>query len=146
MAPGDLAQILDLIPGRPWQEATLEAAPGGITEEKAREWVRAGINRASLGGQSFVEGEIRRTGRKHSAEIVARETAVLRNAGIGNFNIDLIAGLPGQTPESWRTSLDCAVELAPAHVSVYMLEIDEDSRLGKEILLGGVRYGASDAP
>ncbi|MEI9971292.1 MAG: hypothetical protein WDO73_04140 [Ignavibacteriota bacterium] len=69
-----------------------------------------------------------------------------RDAGIANCNIDLIAGLSGQTEASWRESLDWIERLAPPHVSVYMLEVDEDSRLGKERLLGGVRYGAADVP
>ena len=145
--PADaLRSVLDLIPGRPWLEATLEAAPGGITADVARAWVDAGITRVSLGVQSFVEVEIRRTGRKHSASMVAEEIRVLRNAGVSDINIDLIAGLSAQTETSWRESLDWVERLAPEHVSVYMLEIDEDSRLGKEMLLGGVRYGAADTP
>jgi oxygen-independent coproporphyrinogen-3 oxidase len=144
--PASLGAILDLIPGRPWAEATIEAAPGGITKELARSWRESGINRVSLGVQSFVEREIRRTGRKHSAQMVADEIAVLRDAGIGSINIDLIAGLPGQTESSWHESLEQVERLAPEHVSVYMLEVDEDSRLGKEMLLGGVRYGAADTP
>jgi oxygen-independent coproporphyrinogen-3 oxidase len=146
LPPGELAPILDAIPGRPWLEATIEAAPGSITPEKARAWASLGIDRVSLGVQSFVENEIRRTGRRHTAEIVAAELATLREAGIPNCNIDLIAGLSGQTAASWRQSLDWIERLAPPHVSVYMLEIDEDSRLGKERLLGGVRYGAADVP
>jgi oxygen-independent coproporphyrinogen-3 oxidase len=142
----DLSSILELIPGRPWTEATIEAAPGGITAEKARAWVEAGINRVSLGVQSFVDAEIRRTGRKHSAAIVEGEVRILREAGIRGVNIDLIAGLSGQTESSWRESLDWIARIAPEHVSVYMLEVDEDSRLGKEMLLGGVRYGAGDTP
>ena len=144
--PAALARILDLVPGRPWVEATLEAAPGGITSALARAWSAAGINRVSLGVQSFVEREIRRTGRKHTAQTVADELGILREAGIGNVNIDLIAGLSAQTAASWNESLDWIERLTPAHVSVYMLEVDEDSRLGKELLLGGVRYGASDTP
>jgi oxygen-independent coproporphyrinogen-3 oxidase len=146
MDPADLGALLALVPGRPWTEATIEAAPGGITTEKARAWNAAGINRASLGVQSFVPREIARTGRKHTAEIVAAEVAILRGCGIANINIDLIAGLSGQTAASWRESLDWVERLAPDHVSVYMLEVDDDSRLGRELRLGGVRYGASDAP
>ena len=146
LAPDELASFLTLIPGRPWLEATLEAAPGSITPEKARAWASLGINRVSLGVQSFVETEIRRTGRRHTAEMVAAEIAILRDAGISNCNLDLIAGLSGQTAASWRESLDWIERLAPPHVSVYMLEVDEDSRLGKERLLGGVRYGAGDVP
>src|ERR1041385_5050038 len=146
MEPDALHALLAAIPGRPWREATLEAAPGSITPEKARAWVESGIDRVSLGVQSFVDLEIRRTGRKHSAAIVAGEIGVLRDAGVSGINIDLIAGLSGQTEASWRESLDQVERLAPEHVSVYMLEVDEDSRLGKEMLLGGVRYGAADTP
>jgi oxygen-independent coproporphyrinogen-3 oxidase len=146
MAVEDLRATLAAIPGYPWTEATLEAAPGSITAEKARAWTEAGINRISLGVQSFVEREIRRTGRKHTAETVADDLDVLRAAGLRNANVDLIAGLSGQTEASWRESLDWVERLAPEHVSIYMLEVDEDSRLGKEMLLGGVRYGAADAP
>jgi oxygen-independent coproporphyrinogen-3 oxidase len=146
LTPEALAEILAAVPGRPWAEATLEAAPGNITAELARAWSASGINRISLGVQSFVEGELRRTGRKHTAQIVAGELATLRAAGIHNVNIDLIAGLSGQTESSWRESLDWVERLAPEHVSVYMLEVDDDSRLGKEMLLGGTRYGAMDTP
>jgi oxygen-independent coproporphyrinogen-3 oxidase len=100
----------------------------------------------SLGVQSFIARELARTGRKHTAEIVASEIGALREAGLSNINIDLIAGLPGQTIGSWRESLTWIERLAPPHVSVYMLEIDEDSRLGGEVLLNGKRYGAPDIP
>ncbi len=124
----------------------MEAAPGTITAERAAAWVRAGINRVSLGVQSFVQRELARTGRKHTAEIVEREICALRSAGLTNINVDLIAGLPGQTRESWSESLAWIERLQPPHVSVYMLEIDEDSRLGSEVLLNGKRYGAPDVP
>jgi oxygen-independent coproporphyrinogen-3 oxidase len=149
--PGNLAidhlrTLLDAIPGQPWAEATLEAAPGSITAEIAHGWAECGINRVSLGVQSFVDLELRRTGRRHTAEIVARETGILRDAGLTNINIDLIAGLSGQTESSWNESLEWIERIAPPHASVYMLEVDEDSRLGKEMMLGGVRYGAGDTP
>jgi oxygen-independent coproporphyrinogen III oxidase len=144
--PADLHAILALIPGRPWAEATIEAAPGNITPDLARAWVDSGITRVSLGVQSFVDTEIRRSGRRHNAQIVADEIARLRAAGMRDINIDLIAGLSGQNEPSWYESLDWIERLAPEHVSVYMLEVDEDSRLGKELLLGGIRYGALDTP
>lgn len=146
MDPEALAALLRLIPGRAWGEATLEAAPGTITSEKAEAWAAAGIDRVSLGVQSFVEAEIRRTGRKHTAETVAHDIDALRAAGIANYNIDLIAGLAAQSESSWRESLDWIERLEPPHVSVYMLEIDDDSRLGREMRLGGVRYFASETP
>lgn len=141
-----LAGILAAIPGRPWREATLEAAPGAITPDQARAWFDAGITRVSLGVQSFVDAELRRTGRRHNAAAVASDVQVLRAAGLSEINIDLIAGLPGQTPEGWRCSLDWIERLAPPHVSVYMLEVDEDSNLGSELLSGGLRFGAPDVP
>ena len=143
---GDLRRIWSTISGRPWREATIEVAPGAVTRERVAEWERAGINRVSLGVQSFVQGELARTGRKHSAEIVASEIGLLREGGLGNTNIDLIAGLPGQTRASWRTSLEWIERLEPPHVSVYMFEVDEDSRLGREVLLNGKRYGAPEIP
>src|SRR5450755_4225064 len=106
MEPVDLSRVLSAVPGRPWREATIEVAPGGITAERAAAWVGVGINRVSLGVQSFIPRELARTGRKHTAEIVACEIAMLREVGIANINVDLIAGLPGQDRGSWRESLD----------------------------------------
>jgi oxygen-independent coproporphyrinogen-3 oxidase len=144
--PAALQDLLDAVPGKPWAEATMEAAPGTLTAERIEAWREGGINRVSLGVQSFVQGEIARTGRKHTAGIVANEVAMLRECGIGNINIDLIAGLSGQMAASWSESLDWIERLAPPHVSVYMFEIDEDSRLGHEVLLNGKRYGAPEIP
>ncbi|MEO7142838.1 MAG: radical SAM protein, partial [Bryobacteraceae bacterium] len=146
MDSGVFTELVAAVPGAPWIEATIEAAPGTITKDNAKAWRRAGINRASLGVQSFVSQELARTGRKHRAETVAADVRTLSAQGIEQVNIDLIAGLPGQTRASWRESLDWIARLAPAHVSVYMLEVDRDSRLGREMLLGGVRYGAGDVP
>ncbi|MBI4876777.1 MAG: radical SAM protein, partial [Acidobacteria bacterium] len=73
MAAETLERLLDAIPGRPWREATIEAAPGTVTEERARLWARLGIDRVSLGVQSFVPREIAQAGRKHTPETVAGE-------------------------------------------------------------------------
>ena len=140
------AAVIASVPGRPWLEATIEAAPGSFDEAKIVAWVRAGINRVSLGVQSFNKRELARTGRRHDAAVVERDIELLRGAGISNINIDLIAGLPGQTEETWRGSVAATIALAVPHVSVYMLEVDDDSRLGSEILLGGQKYGAMDVP
>jgi oxygen-independent coproporphyrinogen-3 oxidase len=144
--PEALEMLTGLIPGRPWSEATIEASPGTITAETVRVWHACGINRISLGAQSFVRNEIGRTGRKHTAETVARDVLLLREYGVENINIDLIAGLSGQTAASWNDSLDWIERLEPPHVSVYMFEIDGDSRLGSEVLLNGQRYGAPAVP
>jgi oxygen-independent coproporphyrinogen-3 oxidase len=145
METDHLHRLLKALPGR-WREATIEAAPGTVTAERIDAWLEAGINRVSLGVQSFIRQELARTGRKHTAEIVAQDVALLRAHGIDNINIDLIAGLPGQTESSWAESLAATIRVDPPHVSVYMLEVDDDSRLGAEILLGGKRYGATDVP
>jgi len=129
-----------------WEEVTLEADPETIEPEKAAHWVAAGINRISLGTQSFVDEELKAAGRLHRREDIYRAVPILREAGICNISFDLIAGLPKQSRESWRTSLDELVALSPEHVSVYMMEIDEGSRLGLEVLRGGARYSARDLP
>ncbi|MBI5283098.1 MAG: coproporphyrinogen III oxidase family protein [Candidatus Solibacter usitatus] len=146
MSAEQLGAVLAAIPGHPWREATLEAAPGALCRDGVRAWVGCGVTRASLGVQSFVDAELRRTGRKHDALAVEADVALLRSEGIQEINIDLIAGLPGQTAEGWGVSLDWIERLAPPHVSVYMLEVDDESRLGHELLLGGARYGALDVP
>jgi oxygen-independent coproporphyrinogen III oxidase len=140
-----LSLLLAEIPGH-WPEATMEAAPGSLTREKVQAWRRAGINRVSLGVQSFVTRELARTGRKHTAETVAGDVAMLRDAGISNINLDLIAGLPFQTRESWIESLSWLDRIGAPHASVYMLEVDDDSNLGRELLVLGSRYGAASVP
>jgi oxygen-independent coproporphyrinogen III oxidase len=146
MEPSDITKLLHSFPANSWREATLEAAPGSFTADRVQAWRETGINRVSLGVQSFIKSELARTGRKHDAETVTHDVAMLRAHGIENINIDLIAGLPGQTQTSWNESLESAIALDVQHISVYMLEVDDDSRLGAEIILGGKRYGATDVP
>jgi putative oxygen-independent coproporphyrinogen III oxidase len=146
---GHLRRIVHSIRGNfvaELREVTLEADPETVTGEKASAWVAAGINRVSFGVQSFCDAELQAAGRVHRREDVYRAAAILRGAGIANISFDLIAGLPKQTRATWRESLDSLVELAPEHVSVYLLEVDEGSRLGAELLRGGHRYSAGDVP
>jgi len=145
MEPEAIGRLAAALPSQ-WREATLEAAPGSLTADRIRGWRGLGINRVSLGVQSFVRGELARTGRRHDAATVEHDVALLRSEGISNISVDLIAGLPGQTAQSWQSSLDALTALNVSHASVYMLEVDDDSRLGAEILLGGKRYGATDVP
>jgi oxygen-independent coproporphyrinogen III oxidase len=147
--PAHLQSILDAIREMfptGLSEVTLEADPETIGAEKAAAWVRAGINRASFGLQSFSDKELIAAGRIHRRADIYRAVPILRDAGIRNISFDLIAGLPHQTKESWRQSLDELAMLAPEHVSVYLLEIDEGSRLGKELLQGGEKYNAGAVP
>lgn len=146
MSPHLLESIVRSIPQSALTEFTMECAPGTIDQSKVKHWVKLGVNRVSLGVQSFINAELRRTGRKHDRSTVERDVETLRRCGIENFNLDLIAGLPGQTALSWKESLGCVAALQPPHVSVYLFEVDEDSRLGKEVILGGSRYGAAELP
>ena len=146
MASDVLEELMQAIPQRQLAEVTLECAPGTITSEKADHWVRVGINRVSLGVQSFNTAELRATGRRHTAEVVRSDLELLWSVGISNINLDLIAGLPHQTRDSWDQSLHWIEDLNPPHVSVYIFEVDEDSRLGQEALLGGSRYSARTLP
>jgi oxygen-independent coproporphyrinogen III oxidase len=127
-------------------EVTLEADPETIEVEKAMAWARAGISRVSFGVQSFSDKELAAAGRMHRRADIYRAVPILREAGIRNISFDLIAGLPHQTKESWQQSLEELAALAPEHVSVYLLEIDEGSRLGREVLQGGTRYSAGALP
>ncbi len=138
--------LIAAIPDTALNEVTIECAPGTVTPEKTHLWVDGGVNRVSLGVQSFADPELRQTGRRHNASTVVSDIEMLHAAGIYNINIDLIAGLPMQTERSWDASLDWIDRLAPPHVSIYIFEVDEDSRLGNELVLGGNRYGAGTVP
>jgi len=127
-------------------EITVECAPATITDEILEALVRSGVNRVSLGVQSFVDKECSSVGRLHTRAITLMDVARLRASGIGNISLDLIAGLPHQTEESWNFSLIETLATGVPHVSVYMLEVDEDSRLGNELLAGGGRYHAHFVP
>jgi oxygen-independent coproporphyrinogen-3 oxidase len=133
----------------PDAEITVECAPGQLADEMLEALGSAGVNRVSLGVQSFVDREARVSGRLHNRTVTLTDVMRLRAARICNLNIDLIAGLPGQSFASWEESLMVMAALADAgvpHASVYMLEVDQDSRLGREVLGGGARYHADLVP
>ncbi|HEX5234952.1 MAG TPA: radical SAM family heme chaperone HemW [Silvibacterium sp.] len=127
-------------------EVTIECAPGQLEEETLGAMIECGVNRISFGVQSFVDAEAKQTGRLHTRDIALLDVERVRQTGIARLNLDLIAGLPGQTRATWRESLDVLRDAAPDHASVYMLEVDDESRLGKEISAGGFRYYASQVP
>jgi len=130
----------------PAAEITAECAPGSLAPGMLEALVRLGVNRVSLGVQSFVDAEAGAVGRLHTRDVILDDIARLRAGGIANINIDLIAGLPHQTAASWRASLDETITTGVPHVSAYMLEVDEDSRLGRELIAGGTRYHAHFVP
>jgi oxygen-independent coproporphyrinogen III oxidase len=149
LEPGSLAQIIQAIraafPAQ-LQEVTLEADPETISTEKATAWREAGFNRISMGVQSFDDAELRTAGRMHRRADVFQASKILRDAGFANLSFDLIAGLPHQTDRSWQESVEQLLQLRPEHVSIYMMEIDEGSRLGLEVLQNGERYSAKALP
>jgi oxygen-independent coproporphyrinogen-3 oxidase len=130
----------------PDAEITLECAPGQLSDETLEELQRQGMSRISFGIQSFVDRETAAVGRLHTRDQCDAEIARLRAAGVCEINVDLIAGLPHQTGESWQYSLERAIQSGAPHVSVYLLEVDDESRLGKEMLKRGSRYGAASVP
>src|SRR6478752_5592630 len=130
----------------PKAEITVECAPGTLTDQVIHTLVTRGVNRVSLGVQSFVDKEAASVARLHTREKTLSDIERLRKAGISNINVDLIAGLPHQTRESWEYSLHQAIATGVPHVSVYMLEVDEDSRLGRELIAGGTKYHAHFVP
>lgn len=127
-------------------EITVECAPGQISDETLAAMATSGVNRVSLGVQSFIDSEAASSGRLHTRAQVLADLVRLRAAGISNINLDLLAGLAGQTLATWQESLSVLTAAATPHASIYMLEIDEDSRLGRELLSGGVRYSAGLVP
>ncbi len=130
----------------PEAEITVECAPGTLTPTLIETLQQCAVNRVSLGVQSFVDQEAQSVGRLHKRATVLEEIRRLRRAGFENINVDLIAGLPHQTADSWTFSVSEAIATTAPHVSVYMLEVDEDSRLGRELIAGGARYHAHFVP
>ncbi len=112
-------------------EFTLETTPGSATPSLLRALRGLGVNRLSIGAQTFDDRELRAVGRLHSADDSSELVHQARQAGFQNISLDLIAGLPYQTEESFRRSLEATVKLRPEHVSLYLFEVDEKSRLGK---------------
>ena len=127
-------------------EFTLEVTPGSVDAKFLQSTHSLGINRLSIGAQSFDERELRAVGRLHSPEDTCDLVRQARQAGIENISLDLIAGLPYQTDTSWQRSLKVAAQMEPQHVSLYLFEIDEKSRLGREVTHGGSRYHARAVP
>ena len=131
---------------QPHAEITVECAPGTLTPAMIEALQRCGVNRVSLGVQSFVDAEAASVGRLHKRATVLNDVARLRAAGMENINVDLIAGLPHQTAMSWEFSLAEALASGVPHTSVYLLEVDDASRLGRELTAGGARYHAHFVP
>jgi oxygen-independent coproporphyrinogen-3 oxidase len=122
------AELAEELPrDRPWSEFTLEVNPATVTEVKARAWRTAGVNRISLGAQSFDAAMLELLGRQHGPSDVAETCDLLRAAGFENINVDLMFALPGQSLELWESTLAAALACRPEHVSAYALTYEEDT-------------------
>ncbi|MEW6543252.1 MAG: radical SAM family heme chaperone HemW [Nitrospirota bacterium] len=117
-------------------EITLEAHPGTVTERGLAALVGSGFNRISFGIQSLDQDELLRIGRPNQTAAVRSAVQTARSAGFANLNLDLIYGLPGQTIETWLTTLDEALALQPTHLSCYALTVEERTRLATDIRRG----------
>jgi oxygen-independent coproporphyrinogen-3 oxidase len=150
LEPVQLARLLEAVRSQfevtADAEVTVECAPGTLSPEVIESLLNCGVNRVSLGVQSFIDKEASSVARLHTRQITLEEIGRLRSAGIENISIDLIAGLPHQTKESWEESLKETIDTGVPHASVYMLEVDEDSRLGRELIAGGTKYHAHFVP
>jgi len=150
LEPQQLRRMFDAVRRQfallPDVEITVECAPGTLTQDALETLKLCGVNRVSLGVQSFIDAEAAAVGRLHKRSTILDDISRLRAAGISNINIDLIAGLPHQTAATWQESLHQAVATGAPHASIYMLEIDDDSRLGRELIAGGTRYHAHFVP
>ena len=110
-------------------EITIEINPATISAQKLEAWRASGINRASVGVQSFIDGELAALSRTHTAEDARRTVEALADVGFDNISIDLIAGLPEQTLADWEFNLEEALRLRPSHLSLYLLEVKEGTQL-----------------
>lgn len=111
----------------PTMEVTMEANPGTVEQHKFNEFFAAGINRLSIGVQSFKDQKLQALGRIHNASEALRAVDVARQAGFENINLDLMFGLPGQTPQQGLEDLQQAIDLAPQHISWYQLTIEPNT-------------------
>lgn len=143
LAGRELATIVehcrDLFGFTPQAEISVEANPGTIDLDKLMQMQSCGINRLSIGVQSFNNHELRLLGRPHSAEEAVTAVNLARTAGFDNCNLDLMYGLPGQDVTSWRRSLELACSLAPAHLSLYELTLEDGTPFHTQWQNGGLK-------
>lgn len=127
-------------PWAAWNDAavewTCEANPESFTPALAEDWRRAGVNRVSLGVQSFDAGVLRWMGRLHGPDGPARAVAAARAAGLANLSVDLIFALPARLGRAWRDDLERTLELQPEHVSLYGLTAEPGAPLGRRVREG----------
>ncbi|MGA1797058.1 MAG: radical SAM family heme chaperone HemW [bacterium] len=126
------------LPFSPDAEITMETNPGDLSPHRLEPLLEAGVNRLTIGVQSFSDRNLVFLGRRHTAEQAEGAIRIARQAGITNLGIDLIYGLPGQSLQSWKRDLDRATGLAPEHISCYQLTVEHDTPLGEDLRQGRI--------
>ena len=145
MQLGHLVQGLrETLPLAGVEEFTMEVNPDDVNESYIEQLVRLGVNRISMGVQSFIDSELRAVGRHHTAQQAEQAVVTIRRAGITNVSIDLIYGLPGQTMDSWRLSVQKAIGLHPQHISAYALSYEPGTVLWLQCERGEVQEADED--
>jgi len=129
LSSGLLTALMDRFREYSPDECTVEVNPEDITAGYVTSLVNAGINRVSMGVQSLVDSELSFIGRRHSARDAIDAVRIIKDNGIDNLSLDLIYGLPGQTVDTWRRSLDTLLGLYPQHISAYLLSYEPGTRL-----------------
>ncbi len=131
--PPDLVAVLDAVPRAPGCEVTVECNPDTVTPEVAEAYARGGVNRISLGVQSMVDHVLHGLGRTHDPDNVRRAVALVREAGIPTFNLDLIYGGAGESVEDWARTVESALALDPPHISAYALTVEPGTPLADDV-------------
>jgi len=126
----------------PSAEITLEVNPEDVSDRRASEWVRMGVNRISMGVQSLNDTTLRKIGRRHSSDDAIEAYCIIRNY-FSNVSLDLICGLP-ESQEEWKNSVDKTMDMFPEHISVYLLETDNDSALSRLLSVGKISLPAEE--
>lgn len=134
-----------IVPFEDGTEITVEGNPGTLTPEKLAVYRRAGVNRLSLGAQSFDDGLLKSLGRIHSAAQIAEAVAMARAAGFANINLDLMYALPGQDMGQWIETLDAAVALNVEHISAYSLIVEPGTPMAARVASGEAVVPDDDA-
>lgn len=126
-------------------EITIEVNPDDVTERKLEEWREAGINRLSVGIQSFSDRQLSRLGRAHSSAQALNSLKAIRNAGFESWTMDLMYGLPDMDMRGWKRNIDTAFEFDPPHISAYCLNVEEGTVLDHQVRKGQVSIPDEDA-
>ena len=146
---GYIQRVIDacraIVPFEPDAEITIEGNPGTLTPEKLAAFRRAGVNRLSLGAQSFDDGLLRSLGRIHTAAQIGQAVTMARDAGFDSINLDLMYALPGQGMNQWKDTLDAATALGVEHISAYSLIVEPGTPMAARVASGTAIVPEDDA-